>query len=212
MENLIGKQVPMENGSIFLTGSHAFDFMKLYGRSHQCCPNCGGSDLRQSTLLYTVVNPSDFKDRNQARCYSCGWKGIVHALVPVKEAKVQHLQIIESAMEALGTFLNYGKLNGELDSSTVEIMKCHIRDSMVAAKVPDDHIIEVMNMVEQATEETAPAPLYSVNNQMLIPDGKPDQFFYNMQMPEICNGDEVCTLRIEFHFRPRTKTSEPKPT
>lgn len=49
-----------------------------YYKQHQCCPRCGGQSITR-TLSGNISEP--LADRNSAVC-DCGWKGIVHDLVP----------------------------------------------------------------------------------------------------------------------------------
>jgi len=51
-----------------------------YCKQHKCCPRCGGQSITR-TLSGNISEP--LADRNSAVC-DCGWKGIVHDLVPEK--------------------------------------------------------------------------------------------------------------------------------
>jgi len=50
---------------------------ETYYKQHLCCPRCGGRSITRNTLSST----GELLDRNNAVC-DCGWKGIVHDLVP----------------------------------------------------------------------------------------------------------------------------------
>ncbi len=67
-----------------------------YNNQHQACPNCGSNKVYKTLLGGPSVihedyeellgGPSviheDYEDDNRARCDPCGWKGIVHNLLP----------------------------------------------------------------------------------------------------------------------------------
>jgi len=63
------------------------EFMAEYNRLHEVCPVCG-SNSYSCTLAGYIVNmdhPETYKDSNNIECMGCGFKGIVHDLVPKKE-------------------------------------------------------------------------------------------------------------------------------
>ena len=57
-----------------------------YYLMHSLCPNCGRGDVERTCLGY-IFYGAKTKDENRATC-SCGWKGIVHELQPVKEKDI----------------------------------------------------------------------------------------------------------------------------
>jgi hypothetical protein len=57
-----------------------------YYLMHSLCPNCGKDDVERTCVGY-IFYGTEFKDENRAMC-SCGWRGIVHELQPVKEKDV----------------------------------------------------------------------------------------------------------------------------
>lgn len=63
-----------------------YDFMEQYHKEHACCPKCG-SKHHSSTLvgyLFNSQHPEKYKDMNSVTCIDCGWKGVVHQMVPEK--------------------------------------------------------------------------------------------------------------------------------
>ena len=63
------------------------EFMDIYHTEHYCCPVCHSKNY-SSTLAgfaYDPANPKDYVDHNSCHCYSCGWEGVVHQLVPKPE-------------------------------------------------------------------------------------------------------------------------------
>lgn len=54
-----------------------------YENQHQVCPDCGSKSIESTTIGYIVPNGdyTNHKDNNAARC-GCGWKGVVHNLLP----------------------------------------------------------------------------------------------------------------------------------
>lgn len=55
-----------------------------YNDSHKCCPKCGSDKNTQTLMAFPLDlnNPEKYKDENRVTCLNCGWKGIVHDLVP----------------------------------------------------------------------------------------------------------------------------------
>lgn len=51
---------------------------ETYHKQHQCCPKCGGQSITRTHGGYIGAPPIDC---NNAVC-DCGWRGIVHDLVP----------------------------------------------------------------------------------------------------------------------------------
>lgn len=49
-----------------------------YYERHAVCPNCGGDG---GDMMQTCMGPLCGQDRNHCVC-QCGWRGIVHDLVP----------------------------------------------------------------------------------------------------------------------------------
>ena len=63
------------------------DFMSAYRDRHRCCPNCGSRNYTMTLAGFPFNHdkPDEYKDRNSCHCLDCGWKGIVHELVPEKD-------------------------------------------------------------------------------------------------------------------------------
>ena len=55
-----------------------------YYRMRRCCPRCKGKRIYQTYVGYVFDfdHPESFRDDNEATCQGCGWKGVVHDLVP----------------------------------------------------------------------------------------------------------------------------------
>lgn len=51
---------------------------ELYRMNHRCCPVCGDDNIETTCMGFLGL-----VDRNKAGC-GCGWKGIVHDMVPPK--------------------------------------------------------------------------------------------------------------------------------
>lgn len=64
------------------------EIMDRYRAQHCCCPKCGSRNYSMTLAGYILDSnhPEEYKDRNDVRCYDCGWRGIVHNLVPEKDA------------------------------------------------------------------------------------------------------------------------------
>jgi|JI10StandDraft_1071094.scaffolds.fasta_scaffold793794_2 hypothetical protein len=60
------------------------ELMALYYPQHCCCPTCGGCNLETTCVGYMFKDLETAEDSNKATC-ECGWRGIVHDLVPAKE-------------------------------------------------------------------------------------------------------------------------------
>lgn len=52
-----------------------------YHRMHCVCPKCGGKEIESTTIGYVIHDADTGRDENPAFC-RCGWKGIVHDLLP----------------------------------------------------------------------------------------------------------------------------------
>jgi len=53
----------------------------IYSYFHKCCPECGSTHHVQ-TLCAGRETPEGYIDSNSSHCSDCGWKGIVHDLIP----------------------------------------------------------------------------------------------------------------------------------
>lgn len=55
---------------------------KAYYEAHAVCPSCGSEYLFQTLLGFVLDldHPDAFKDRNEATCCDCRWKGVVDDL------------------------------------------------------------------------------------------------------------------------------------
>ena len=63
------------------------EFMDIYHTEHYCCPVCHSKNF-SSTLVgyaYDPSKPEEYKDLNSCHCYTCGWEGSRHKLVPKPE-------------------------------------------------------------------------------------------------------------------------------
>ena len=62
-------------------------FMAEYQKQHRVCPNCGSRNYTMTLVgyIFDETHPEDYKDENVCCCNNCGWRGIVHDLVPEKE-------------------------------------------------------------------------------------------------------------------------------
>ena len=61
-----------------------------YNRLHACCPQCGSSSIEQTLMGHVLPEDAtlnDINDTNTASC-GCGWKGVVHKMLPKFRAKV----------------------------------------------------------------------------------------------------------------------------
>jgi hypothetical protein len=57
---------------------------ELYYKSHARCPDCKATRSTTQTYMgYIMVigREEDYKDENRSEC-RCGWKGIVHDMLP----------------------------------------------------------------------------------------------------------------------------------
>jgi len=75
------------------------EFMKIYHTEHYCCPVCHSKNF-SSTLLGYVYDPSkpeEYKDLNSCHCYTCGWEGSRHNLVPRPEKTAYKIGILISS-------------------------------------------------------------------------------------------------------------------
>lgn len=57
------------------------DIMGMYYPQHCCCPSCGSNNIETTCVGYKFNDIETAKDCNRAIC-GCGWRGIVHDLVP----------------------------------------------------------------------------------------------------------------------------------
>ncbi len=53
-----------------------------YRKLHVLCPGCGSEDVAHTCVGHLMVNWTRYRDDNRASCAHCGWRGIVHDLVP----------------------------------------------------------------------------------------------------------------------------------
>jgi len=86
VEIAIASAKAMFNGRFDLWKSRkeSDDFRNQYHNNHKRCPSCGGEDY-SSTLVGYVLNMNDkenYKNKNHIECLDCGFKGIIHDLVP----------------------------------------------------------------------------------------------------------------------------------
>ena len=60
-------------------------FYRKYHREHEACPCCGSTHIGSTLLAFvlTVGKEDEYRDANSCHC-KCGWRGIIHDLVPVK--------------------------------------------------------------------------------------------------------------------------------
>ena len=60
------------------------DFRNEYHEKHKRCPICGGEHYSSTLIAYVLDmnNKESYKDKNHIECLGCGYKGIVHDLVP----------------------------------------------------------------------------------------------------------------------------------
>lgn len=82
----------IKNSGLFLPKEEAKkinkkEAMDIYYSMHSLCPNCGQDGVERTCVGYWFYDIKTFKDENRAMC-SCGWRGIVHELQPVKEKDV----------------------------------------------------------------------------------------------------------------------------
>jgi len=63
-----------------------YDFMKQYRIDHSVCPKCGGKNYTMTLVgyIFDKSRPEEYKDKNRVHCLDCGWRGMVHSLVPEK--------------------------------------------------------------------------------------------------------------------------------
>ena len=72
------------------------EFMEKYDTEHYCCPVCHSRNY-SSTLVafaYDHNHPEEYKDGNSCKCFTCGWKGIHHKLVPKPEKTAYKVAIL----------------------------------------------------------------------------------------------------------------------
>lgn len=64
-------------------------FLDKYRRIHKYCPRCGSGSISRTVVDFPFDpnNKTAYKDRNRTTCDSCGWKGIVHDLVPGRNVR-----------------------------------------------------------------------------------------------------------------------------
>lgn len=60
------------------------EILSEYKKQHRVCPKCKSTHYWQtlSKWVCDLKHPENYKDRNRVRCCSCGWKGIIHDLIP----------------------------------------------------------------------------------------------------------------------------------
>ncbi len=54
----------------------------MYYVKHAACPKCGSTSNEQTCAGFAMFGRETDIDGNRVRC-ECGWKGIVHDLVPI---------------------------------------------------------------------------------------------------------------------------------
>jgi hypothetical protein len=57
------------------------ELMDMYYLMHCRCPSCGSNNIASTCVGYAFNDIETAKDENRAMC-GCGWRGIVHDLVP----------------------------------------------------------------------------------------------------------------------------------
>ena len=64
-------------------------FLNKYRRIHKYCPRCGSGRISRTVVGFPFDpnNKTAYKDKNRATCDFCGWKGIVHDLVPGRNVR-----------------------------------------------------------------------------------------------------------------------------
>jgi hypothetical protein len=64
-------------------------FFDKYRRIHKYCPRCGSGRVSRTVVgvPFDPNNKNAYKDKNIATCDFCGWKGIVHDLVPGRNVR-----------------------------------------------------------------------------------------------------------------------------
>ena len=62
------------------------EMFRKYNENHRRCPDCSGLEL-ETTLMGCIQMTDDHVDSNYAYC-SCGWKGIVHDLLPFNHVDI----------------------------------------------------------------------------------------------------------------------------
>ena len=60
------------------------EFMDKYNDEHYMCPKCHTRhyDVTLCGYIYDENHPEEYKDLNHCKCYTCGWTGRVHDLIP----------------------------------------------------------------------------------------------------------------------------------
>ena len=73
------------------------EFMEIYHTEHYCCPVCHSKNYSATLAgyFYDPTNPKDYVDNNSCHCYTCGWHGVVHQLVPKPEKTAFKIGILE---------------------------------------------------------------------------------------------------------------------
>jgi hypothetical protein len=60
------------------------DFREQYDKLHAVCPVCKSASIEVSCVGCLMDNLETARDANRAQC-ECGWRGIVHDMVPAPE-------------------------------------------------------------------------------------------------------------------------------
>ena len=85
------------------------EFMKIYHTEHYCCPVCHSKNFT-STLVgyaYDPSKPEEYKDLNSCHCYTCGWEGSRHKLVPRPKKTAYKIGILISSNISSNVCQNY---------------------------------------------------------------------------------------------------------
>ena len=75
------------------------EFMKIYHTEHYCCPVCHSKNYSCTLVgyVYDENHPENYKDSNSCHCYTCGWEGSRHDLVPRPEKTAYKIGILISS-------------------------------------------------------------------------------------------------------------------
>ncbi len=72
------------------------EFMNIYNTEHYCCPVCHRKNYSSTLVgyIYDPSKPEEYKDLNSCHCYTCGWEGDRHELVPKPEKTAFKISIL----------------------------------------------------------------------------------------------------------------------
>ncbi len=68
------------------TLNHRRELQTAYNAQHHRCPECRSEEIATTLTGSLLPNSPNVPDRNRAWCI-CGWKGIVHNLLPKNSVK-----------------------------------------------------------------------------------------------------------------------------